>query len=222
VRLLDPYGRPTGEGAARPVVLDGKGSPWSRQPQERAAEDPEASQDPGDDQGQQEVSQEQEDGEALQKKIDPTDHAISELLSLRPGITNEEIGELVNLTESAVSRRRHRPVFLRYMIWLRKPAVEIIRSAQKKAAQRLSEALDAMYASGRPDHWIRIAAVRIITDMTIGRSGALASDAQISDIPGIPADEVPELAHSLVDAYRKHNVKMIKRLPPDKKAEPDL
>ncbi|MEE8111159.1 MAG: hypothetical protein V3T54_00345 [Acidobacteriota bacterium] len=166
------------------------------------------------------------EGEKLQKKVDPLDHAIAETLILEPGILGTELAKRFDIRPETLSRRRHRPVFLRYMVWLRKDGIELMRETSKKAAQRVNEALDAVQGSGnnrKPDYWVRIAAARIIMDMNYGkRSAQLGQRGDMAGaVPGIPQEEVPALAGALVLAYRgRRGRKLLPRRKPKPKKKP--
>lgn len=139
---------------------------------------------------------------------------------------------MFDLDRNTVTRRRKRPVFIRYMIFLRKPGLEILKSAEKKAAQRLNEALDAtktvqrrgpdgkIRAVREPDFWVRIAAAQGITGITLGKRSVI-DVAGKDDIPGVPADEVPDLASAFVKTFQEAEIveekDTRKRLEPGKK-----
>lgn len=161
------------------------------------------------------------EGDKLQKRIDPLDHAIAETLMLEPAITNPELAKRFDVSRFTILKRRHRPVFLRYMVYLRKDGIELLKQASKKAAKRVNEALDAIQGKGRhprPDHWVRLAAARMINDANYGKRGQAAGGRGSSgSVQGVPQDEVPALAGALVVGYRGKDGQKPKPRPKRKK-----
>lgn len=229
-KLVDPSGRKIGEEAAKSRLLDSTGVEVSRAniitAKEQEAEEPSKDPDPT-----LETPDAKED-EELQRKIDPLDHAIAEMIKMRPAVNNTELAAMFDVDPKTIYTRRHRPVFIRYMIFLRKPGLEILKSAEKKAAQRLNEALDATKTVQRrgkdgkaqmirePDFWVRIAAAQGITGITLGRRHVIDVPGK-DDIPGVPADEVPELANAFLKTFQEAEIveekEDRKRLKPGKK-----
>ncbi len=207
-----------GEVIPRPMLVDQSGVPMPKTPEG----------EPEEEKVEAKPVDEPVEDEDIQSKIDPIDHAIAEMLMMRPGITNVELGEMFDIHRDTIRKRRARPLFLRYIIFLRKPAVDIIHSAGKKASQRLVEALDYMkwathkdpktgkeITQREPDPWVRIAAVRLVTDISIARQGR-GEPRGGTVIPGVPQEEVPELAKAFIATFREAEVVKRKELGPGK------
>lgn len=222
--LFGAHGEKLGEELPRPGLLDPAGVPLPKAQKEEEA----TAEESQDEKVEGKPMDEAAGDEDIQAKIDPVDHAIAEMIMMRPGITNLELGQMFDLHRETIGKRRARPLFLRYMIFLRKPSVDIIHGAGKKASQRLVEALDYMKWITRkdpktgkeitekvPDPWVRIAAVRLVTEITIAKQGrGETRDAAI--IPGVPQEEVPELAQAFIATFREAEVVKRKKLGPGK------
>ena len=89
-------------------------------------------------------------------ELDSIDQAIIRLEQARPGISNREIGEIVDVYEKTVSRRRKREIYQSVIRELNKSALEIIKEGQVKAARVLGELLE--HGEGK----IRLEAARIL------------------------------------------------------------
>ena len=223
--IYGPKGEELGKEDSKPGLLDPAGVPLSKGKKEEKPEDQEEKVEP-------KPAGPPEMDDDIQSKIDPVDHAIAEMITMRPAITNVELGQMFDLHEETIGRRRGRPLFVRYMIFLRKPSVDIIHSAGKKASQRLVEALDYMKWVTRkdpktgkmesirePDPWVRLAAIRLVTEITIAKNSRGGAAPGGGQIPGVPQDEVPDLAQAFIATFRQAEVVKRKKLGPGKKSK---
>jgi len=70
-------------------------------------------------------------------EIDPRDRRILQILVDHPDITSREIGNVIGISQAAVSKRRNKPAFKKAYADLMSTTDELMKRAQKMSARRL-------------------------------------------------------------------------------------